>query len=427
MTTTSFRGDLFISSIIQWFKNLKSRNLIIGDWTIDAPSNRISGKGKTVELEPRVMDLLMLFAARAGEVISKTEMIESLWDEVHVNDDALTRCIFKLRKALEDDARSPEYIETVSKRGYRLIADVAGDDMPGAAKPKVGYRMLLAFVAISIVLGGLFVLTERLTAPRTPEMDLNKDDVLIVRADGFYSQFTRADNEAALRIYEAVLADDPENAKALAGLSNAIAQRVIRYQGPGSEGELGRRSLTEALESGWLNQSEAKERLERSIALAEKATEFDPQHTRAWRALGLAQSAQQRYEPAQRAYEKALVIDPEDWGTMINLSELSRLTGQPENSVFYLEQAWLSMERKFVSNPVAIRPWHSSIGLAVAEYHAEAQAWEESKLWFQRVLSRDPLNAEAVRGLSNILRRLGDAPRADLICEDLEAATGTAC
>ena len=406
---------------------MKSRALIIGDWTVDALGNRISGQGKTVELEPRVMDLLMLFAARAGEVISKTEMIESLWDEVHVNDDALTRCIFKLRKALDDDAKAPQYIETVSKRGYRLIADVSGDDAPRAGKPKVGYRMLLAFLAISIALGGLFVLTERLTAPGAPEVNLNKDDLLIVRADGFYSQYTRADNESALRIYESVLADDPENAKALAGLSNAIAQRVIRYQGPGSEGELGRRSLTEALESGWLDQSEAQDQLERSIALAETATNFDPQHTRAWRALGLAQSALQQYEPAQRAYEKALVIDPEDWGTMINLSELSRLTGQPENSVFYLEQAWLSMERKFVSNPVAIRPWHSSIGLAVADFHTEAQAWEESKLWFQRVLSRDPLNADAVRGLANVLRRLGDASRAQLICEDLEAATGTAC
>ena len=108
------------------------------------------------------------------------------------------------------------------------------------------------------------------SSPKTTEIDPNKDDLLIVRADGFYSQFTRADNEAALRIYEAVLADDPENAKALAGLSNAIAQRVIRYQGPGSDGDLGRRSLTEALESGWLDQPEAKSRLQRSISLPKR-------------------------------------------------------------------------------------------------------------------------------------------------------------
>lgn len=406
---------------------MNSNTFTIGDWTIDARSNRISSSGKTVELEPRVMDLLMLFAARAGEVISKTEIIEAIWDEVHVNDDALTRSIFKLRKALQDDARAPQYVETVSKRGYRLIAHVSSGASPSMASWKTGRIALLATIGASVVLGIVFGLTNWFSSPSTSEIDLNKDDLLMVRADGFYSQYTRSDNEAALRIYETVLADDPENAKALAGLSNAIAQRVIRYQGPGSEGDLGRRSLTEALESGWLDQAEAKDRIQRSITLARKATELDPQHTRALRALGLAQSAQQNYEAAQRAYEKALIIDPEDWGTMINLSELSRLSGQSENAVSYLEQAWFSMERKFVSDPVAIRPWHSSIGLAVADLHAAAEAWDESKLWFQRVLSRDPLNAEAVRGLANVLRRLGETSRAQLLCEDLESATAETC
>jgi len=406
---------------------LKSNTLIIGEWSIDAQSNRISRHGKTVELEPRVMDLLMLFATRAGDVVSKAEIVSAIWKEAHVNDDALTRSIFKLRKALEDDARAPQYIETVSKRGYRLIADVSSAAAPQATLLNTGRTGLIALAATAMVIAAIIMLSPVSSSPKTTEIDPNIDDLLIIRADGFYSQFTRADNEAALRIYEAVLADDPENAKALAGLSNAIAQRVIRYQGPGSDGDLGRRSLTEALESGWLDQAEAKSRLQRSIALAETSTEHDPQHTRAWRALGLAHSANQDYQSAQRAYERALIIDPEDWGTMINLSELSRLTGEPENSVSYLEQAWLSMERKFVSNPVAIRPWHSSIGLAVAEHHADAQAWDESKLWFQRVLSRDPLNAEAVRGLAEVLRRLGETARAQLLCDDLEAATSNTC
>ena len=373
------------------------------------------------------MDLLMLFATRAGDVISKAEIVDAIWKEAHVNDDALTRSIFKLRKVLEDDARAPHYIETVSKRGYRLIADVSSAPAPPGTLLNTGRTGLIALAATAMVIAAIIIFSPVFSSPKTAEIDPNKDDLLIVRADGFYSQFTRADNEAALRIYEAVLADDPENAKALAGLSNAIAQRVIRYQGPGSDGDLGRRSLTEALESGWLDQAEAKSRLQRSISLAETSTEHDPQHTRAWRALGLAHSANQDYQAAQRAYERALIIDPEDWGTMINLSELSRLTGEPENSVSYLEQAWLSMERKFVSNPVAIRPWHSSIGLAVAEHHADAQAWDESKLWFQRVLSRDPLNAEAVRGLADVLRRLGETARAQLLCEDLEAATSHTC
>ena len=399
----------------------------VGDWTVDVSSNRLIGADETIELEPRVMDLLLLFADRAGVVISKSEIAAALWDQVHVNDDALTRSIFKLRKALKDDARQPTYIETVSKRGYRLIATVSGVESSKTSTSRIRRFAWIGAAAAVVVLGASFAMT--LLSSPTPEtkIDPNKDDLLIVRADGFYSQYTRSDNEAALRIYEAILADDPENAKALAGLSNAIAQRVIRYQGSGSDGEQGRQSLTEALESGWLDQPDAKSRLERSIALAREATEIDPRHTRAWRALGLAQSASQDYEAALRSYEKALVIDPEDWGTMINLSELSRLTGRPENAISYLEQAWLAMERGFVSDPVAIRPWHSAIGIAVANHHQETQAWDESKLWFQRVLSRDPLNADAVRGLADVFRQLGEGARAQLICEDLQAATMEAC
>ena len=403
------------------------KRFIVGDWAVEVSTNRISNADGTVELEPRVMDLLLLLATRAGEVISKTEISAALWDEVHVNEEALTRCVFKLRKALKDDARNPLYIETVSKRGYRLIAAVSNDEAnPQKTPPSYKTATVIAGVALAI-LGGFLFAAFLPSTPSQAELDIKKDDLLIVRADGFYSQFTRSDNEAALRIYEAVLADEPENAKALAGLSNAIAQRVIRYQGPGSDGEQGRRSLTEALESGWLDQPEARDQLDRSIRLAEQAIEFDPRHTRAWRALGLAQSAAQDFPTAQRSYERALVIDPEDWGTMINLSELSKLTGRPENSISYLEQAWLSMERTFISDPVAIRPWHSSIGLAVADHHADAEAWEESKLWFQRVLSRDPLNAEAVRGLASVLRELGEPARAQLVCEDLEAATQQTC
>ena len=399
----------------------------VGAWTVDVAGNRLSDADATIELEPRVMDLLVLFADRAGEVISKDEIATALWGQVHVNDDALTRCIFKLRKALKDDARQPTYIETVSKRGYRLIATVSKDSPTNGTTPRRRQVGLIVGLAVLVLLSAALFMTFRSPSPSVAEVDLNKDDLLIVRADGFYSQFTRSDNEAALRIYEAILADDPENAKALAGLSNAIAQRVIRYEGPGSQGEQGRQSLTEALESGWLDQAEAKDRLNRSVSLAREATERDPVHTRAWRALGLAQSATQDYQAALRSYERALIIDPEDWGTMINLSELSRLTGRPENSISYLEQAWLAMERTFVSDPVAIRPWHSTIGIAVADHYRQVQAWDDSKLWFQRVLSRDPLNADAVRGLSSVLRRLGETTRAQLICEDLRAATTQEC
>jgi hypothetical protein len=71
------------------------------------------------------MDLLLYLSDHAGSVAQKDELLKVVWGDACVTDDVLTRCVFELRKALGDSPRLPRYIETVPKRGYRLIATVA--------------------------------------------------------------------------------------------------------------------------------------------------------------------------------------------------------------------------------------------------------------------------------------------------------------
>ncbi|MAK64203.1 MAG: hypothetical protein CMF75_05575 [Maricaulis sp.] len=406
---------------------MAARHVIIGEWSVDARANQITGPDGTVELEPRVMDLLILLAGQPGEVMSKDEIAKALWGEVHVNDDALTRTVFKLRKALGDEARNSRYVATVPKRGYRLVADVSTPAERLAATAETWHRKALIGTVVLVVLF-LAAFLYGLTQSPEPEADAPQDAItrLLERADGFYSQFRRADNESALRLYTDALELDPDNAPALAGLANALTQRQIRYEGPGSQGQ-GRTTLTQALQSGWLDSETAQAALERAVALARRATDIDPSHTRAWRALGLALSAAGEFAQAERAYERALVIDPDDWGTMINLSELYTLMGAPDRSTPYLEQAWGAMERRYAVDPVEIRPWHSEVGLVVARRKQETGANEEAELWYRRVLTLDPLNAEAVRGLSGLLAASGDAEAAASLCTDLQQATGETC
>lgn len=68
--------------------------------------------------------MLLYLAQRSGQVVSRDELLTAVWPGVLVGDDALTQAIIKLRKALGDDAKRPTYIETLAKRGYRLIAPV---------------------------------------------------------------------------------------------------------------------------------------------------------------------------------------------------------------------------------------------------------------------------------------------------------------
>ena len=126
----------------------------IGAWHIIPSANRISGPAGLVDVEPQVMDLLVLLASQPGKTFAKDEIIEALWNSVHVNDDSLTRCVFKLRKALGDDARQPGYIETVSKRGYRLIADVSTPVETTPSKTGLGkwrWYSTAAFVALVVI------------------------------------------------------------------------------------------------------------------------------------------------------------------------------------------------------------------------------------------------------------------------------------
>jgi TolB-like protein/DNA-binding winged helix-turn-helix (wHTH) protein len=111
--------------------------LKVGDWDVDATANQLSRDGQSTRLEPKVIELLVHLAHHAGQVVGREELLQAVWPGVIVGDDALTQAIIKLRKALGDDARQPTYIETISKRGYRLIAPVraAAPEPEAAAQP----------------------------------------------------------------------------------------------------------------------------------------------------------------------------------------------------------------------------------------------------------------------------------------------------
>lgn len=95
-----------------------------------SPSLReVKGVGQPVTLEPRVMQVLVLLAHRRGDTVSRDEMIERCWGGVVVGEDAIQRCIGRLRKLA--DALGGFEIETLSRVGYRLLVkETAASDLP---------------------------------------------------------------------------------------------------------------------------------------------------------------------------------------------------------------------------------------------------------------------------------------------------------
>lgn len=107
----------------------------IADALVDFDANRIERAGGASDMEPRVADVLRFLVQHAGQVVSRDDLLLQVWNTPHVSDDAVTRCINLIRRSFGDDARQPRVLQTITKRGYRLIADVRQLDSPASDKP----------------------------------------------------------------------------------------------------------------------------------------------------------------------------------------------------------------------------------------------------------------------------------------------------
>ena len=102
----------------------------VGDCLVDPAVGTISQADYCTQVGPKVMNVLLYLAGRPGEVLSREQILSSVWSDRNVSDDVLTQAITVLRKALGDDPREPQMIQTLPKRGYRLIAEVQSPSHP---------------------------------------------------------------------------------------------------------------------------------------------------------------------------------------------------------------------------------------------------------------------------------------------------------
>src|ERR1700730_8292449 len=99
--------------------------LRIGAWCVNPTSGQISRAGEIVRMEARTMRLLLCLAERAGEVVSIDDLLDQVWSGVIVTPDSVYQAVASLRRQLGDDAKQPEYIATVPRLGYRMVAPVS--------------------------------------------------------------------------------------------------------------------------------------------------------------------------------------------------------------------------------------------------------------------------------------------------------------
>src|SRR5437899_1711124 len=108
------------------------------DYEFDELRRELRIKGKPAELESKPLELLLQLLLHAGEVVTKEELLESVWPDVMVVDGSLATAVSRLRKVMGDEDHPA--IVTVPRVGYRLAVPVYCKTVAAAAGPELGFK-----------------------------------------------------------------------------------------------------------------------------------------------------------------------------------------------------------------------------------------------------------------------------------------------
>jgi TolB-like protein/DNA-binding winged helix-turn-helix (wHTH) protein len=150
------------------------------DFLVDPKTWRLSRGGQDIHLEPVVLKLLIYLIENRERLVTRHELMDTVWGDTVISESALTKAVARLRKALGDDSATHRYLETVRSRGYRFIADVEEIESPyqpalsrGAVRATILRRALLASAAAIFALVIIAVFW-----PRTPQHETPEEEVI---------------------------------------------------------------------------------------------------------------------------------------------------------------------------------------------------------------------------------------------------------
>ncbi|MGH6785858.1 MAG: winged helix-turn-helix domain-containing protein, partial [Novosphingobium sp.] len=194
------------------------------------PSTREITRGDHREIiEPRVMQVLVALARAQGAVLSKDDLIETCWESRVVGEDAVNRVLSRLRKVSEGIGKGAFHVETVTRVGYRLIAE----GMPAPPEPAPGHalpdravlldrRWALGMLAAAALATG----SGWLTLKRKPAPPAGLSN-LLDKAEAALAYNTPEQNDAAVGIMQEAARRFPERAEAWGKLAIAYRQQGL--------------------------------------------------------------------------------------------------------------------------------------------------------------------------------------------------------
>lgn len=399
----------------------------VGEWAVEPERFRLHRDGRQHILEPQVMAVLIYLAHHAGRTVPRRELLDKVWQGRAVVDAVLTRAVSLLRQCLGDEAQAPRYIETVPRRGYRLLADVhwAGSTRGSAADPPEAApesarpvtvaqaswrRIAIVSGVVSLLLAtGLFWQLWRSgsVAPTVPAGLENEQEVM--RGRYLLSRRTPAQLLQALACFDAVLQRDQESGAAWSGRADSLVLLAAYSQLPPRQAlvrarEAAEAALRHAPDLAHAHASQALVRLdlewnpEAAAELLRQAVQLEPESAQIWHWLGETLSILGRHDAAIEAGRRAHELYPHLPVYAAALAQRHNHAGRWHEALDWLDRAealsaefaWLYRERAFA---------HERLGALVAAAAARQREMELRRLDADRLgRLREQLRQEGLRG-----------------------------
>jgi len=351
--------------------------LSFGDYELDCRTGELRRNGALLKLQPQPAKVLVILTSRAGEVVTRQELVDQVWGaDTHVDfEHGLNFAVSSIRSVLEDDPENPRFVETVPKRGYRFIAPISEPVPPqGAVLAERAARpispKLLAVSALVVFLSLAFLAALRLWS-RKPGINRKLDSVAVL-------PLRNLSNDPEQEYFSEAMTDELITDLARVGGLRVISHTSVeRYRDnkrplPDIARELG----VEAVVEGTIIR--AGERVRITAQLIDARSD---QHIWA-----------DRYE---RDFRDVLVLQ----------DEISRKIASEIGSTLARTEK-ISRAKRTV-DPAA---YDAYLKASFSFDHMTCKSFDQALAYFQEAVAKDPNFAPAHSGLADTYYNLGDFP-----------------
>lgn len=427
----------------------------IGDTRVNFSSLVIEGDAGRFSVEPKVLDVLVVLIEKHGEVVSRDDLIDRVWGIGYGGDERLSRAISLLRKAFGERRGDHRHIETISKRGYRLIAPVNGKErtvgIPSPLAPPQNSIAVLPFVNMSAdtgqehfadglteeLLNALTHVSQLKVTARTSSFafkgtnkDLREIGATLNVAHILEGSFRRDGNRTRITAqlistddgyhlwsesYEEVISDVFQVQDSVANAIVGALAKIMDFAPPEkgsarpSENEQAYELYVQGRQLTY--QANGQTTIPTAIGLLEKAVQLDPGFASAWTWLALAhtvlgeyaqtQDWRRHYQSGREAIQKSLAIDSSNaiaWHTK----------GTILTRDLKIDEAIGAFKRAYDLDSNSERPL---IGLSYAT--SAIGHYQKAAELMQRAIAIDPLNSSWHAQMAGIELQRGDMHAAE--------------